>query len=279
MTKYFWETFLRNARQYQLSERFQGFFTYRPCHYPLPLLLVYAVYRREIYHHAAVSGATDGNISQTLLEFQGNLGSCVESPYAYVTFLAGDASTGSTNETENMNSDNYFLATRLLAYQILHAPETRITHSYDLVVLVTPQVSEAKRQRLRADGASVIEVHPLETASWVVINNNQWADVLSKLRLWELTQYDRVCFLDADVVLTRSLDGVFSDLAVSSQPTLKKADGIHPDEAALPEDFVFASQLEMNKGYHYPPTEDGRDWPNMQAFSFICCNISIAYFY
>lgn len=180
MTKYFWETFLRNARQYQLSERFQGFFTYRPCHYPLPLLLVYAVYRREVYHHAAVSGATDGNISQTLLEFQGNLGSCVESPYAYVTFLAGDASTGSTNETENMNSDNYFLATRLLAYQILHAPETRITHSYDLVVLVTPQVSEAKRQRLRADGASVIEVHPLETASWVVINNNQWADVPSK---------------------------------------------------------------------------------------------------
>jgi alpha-N-acetylglucosamine transferase len=70
----------------------------------------------------------------------------IDSKYAYATFLASDG-VDSTNSS--INDDKYFVATRILAYQLLHAPETKTNHDYPFIVLVNKGVSEAKRDRLR----------------------------------------------------------------------------------------------------------------------------------
>lgn len=182
----------------------------------------------------------------------------VQAKYAYATFLAAPA----VPDEGHMERDQYFVATRMLAYQLLHAPETRTQHNYPLIVLVTSDVSQAKRDRLRRDGAIIWEAAPLD-AGWVKTDISTWRDVMSKLRLWELTQFERICFVDGDTILTASLDGIFDDPAVVSHSTSARPEAIATDEAPLPSEYVFAGVPEMQKVHHYPPSEEGGDWVNI----------------
>ncbi|KAI7565712.1 hypothetical protein KC317_g6176, partial [Hortaea werneckii] len=100
--------------------------------------------------------------------------------YAYATFLAGDSSA--IAEDKVLEHDKYFVATRILAYQLLHAPETKSKHDYPFIVLVTSDVSAEKRERLRKDGAVVWEA-PAMDAGWVKTDVSTWQNVMSKLRL------------------------------------------------------------------------------------------------
>jgi alpha-N-acetylglucosamine transferase len=183
-----------------------------------------------------------------------------KSKYAFATLLASDALRPDDQDSLH---DNYFIAIRLLAYQILHAPETR-SKDTPFIVLTTEGVSEAKRERLRRDCAIVLAVETVKKPSWIEGGLPNWEEVLDKLRLWELTQFDRICFLDGDTVLNRPLDGVFLDTAAASHNTLDRSDKLRPDEAALPPMYVFAGQPEMNRDHHYPPSEATHDYPNVQ---------------
>ena len=75
------------------------------------------------------------------------------SPYAYVTLLSQNPSLD--NKIVPDNEDDYFVATRTLAYQLLHAPETRTNSSIPFIVLATEDVAPHKLDRLRLDGATV----------------------------------------------------------------------------------------------------------------------------
>ncbi|KAF2090459.1 glycosyltransferase family 8 protein, partial [Saccharata proteae CBS 121410] len=139
------------------------------------------------------------------------------------------------------DSDPYYLSTRLLAYQLLHSP-VRSNLSIDFVVFITDDVSDPKRTRLMRDGASVVlagKVH----SDWLAPDDaprNQ--NSLAKLRLWQMGQYERVCFLDPDHLVLGSLDGVFEDPAASMHKTRGDKFGVHSDEATLPASYSFAAQ-------------------------------------
>lgn len=185
----------------------------------------------------------------------------VKSKYAFATFLAGKADDEDSGSA--VENDHYFVATRIMAYQLLHAPETRSRNeSIPFIVLVTDKVSEEKRSRLRRDGAIVVPAEYIR-AEWVHTETSTWQDVMTKLRLWELTQFERICFLDGDTVLAEPLDGVFQDPAVASRPTLQKKKQIFEDEAEMPMNFSFAGVPEMNRKHHFPPVDDQGDFPNI----------------
>lgn len=180
----------------------------------------------------------------------------VKSKFAFATFLAG------TNDVRPYDEDHYFIATRILAYQLLHAPETRSRDAeIPFLVLVTEKVTEEQRQRLREDGAVVV-VAPYLRADWINAAIEGWQDVMTKLRLWELTQFDRICFLDGDTQLISPLDGIFSDPAVAEQYTGNKTAKVKDDEAKMPSTFVFAGVPEMLQKHTYPPTEENHSFPN-----------------
>jgi alpha-N-acetylglucosamine transferase len=182
-----------------------------------------------------------------------------KSKYAFATLLASDAAR--PDDQGNLH-DDYFIATRILAYQILHAPQTR-SKDIPFIVLTTKGVSEAKRERLRRDGAIVLTVDSVEKPGWVKGGASNWEQVFDKLRLWEMAQFDRICFLDGDTVLNRPLDGVFLDPAAALHQTLNLSDQLKPDEAPLPPTYVFAGQPEMKHEHHYPPSEANHDYPNI----------------
>lgn len=219
-----------------------------------PLPSTYEHQRHELVTHVA-GGAKSASSPQ------GASLKDTRSRYAFATLLAGDSSN--LNDPDNLN-DDYFIATRLLGYQLMHAPETR-TKNIPFLVLATKKVSEKKLERLRLDGAIVLPVETVEKPAWIAegLGAANWAEMFDKLRLWELTQFERICFLDGDTVLNRPLDGIFNDTAVASHKTLNHPERLKSDEGTLPSTYVFAGQPEMNFGHHYPPSEEQHDYPNI----------------
>jgi len=124
---------------------------------------------------------------------------------AYATFL----STRVENETDE---DLYFEAVRTLGYQLLHQPSTKTTRGIPFIVVVPPHVSAAKRKILASEGATVIEVQPLEPkVNWVTPGKIRYIDQFTKLRIFEQQQYERILYIDGDMLLTRSLDGIWDE--------------------------------------------------------------------
>ncbi|OCF40074.1 hypothetical protein I317_06149 [Kwoniella heveanensis CBS 569] len=122
---------------------------------------------------------------------------------AYVTFLSSVA------------DQNYLLATRLLIYQLLHDPLTSDrTTSRDVVVLVTPSIDSDVEQILRDEGALVNRVELLDgfpvPKEIEGDENHHWKDQYTKLHIFAMTSYDRVLYLDNDVLLLNSLAPIWT---------------------------------------------------------------------
>jgi alpha-N-acetylglucosamine transferase len=174
----------------------------------------------------------------------------VQSKYAFATFLGGDP------------NDRYLIATRMLAYQLLYAPETRSSDAaIPLIVVVTKNVTEDRIERLQKDGAIVIPVD-LINKDWVKPLVPKWGDVLTKLRVWEFTQFERICFLDSDTVLTKPLDGIFEDAAVDTLDSRHDEKQIILDEAEIPVNYSFAGVPELKREHHFPPNDTNGDYYN-----------------
>jgi len=81
--------------------------------------------------------------------------------------------------------------------------------------------------------------------------------VLAKLRLFQLTEYQKICFIDADTLVTAPLDGVFTDEATLTQATLGDPTKILEDEGALPRTYMFATHADyFGYDHPYPPSPD-----------------------
>lgn len=155
---------------------------------------------------------------------------------AIATFLTGQA-----------DDDTYFNLTRLLAYQLLQVPETRIQNpDIGFVVLCGTKLPEAKREILRKDGATVIPLEDVTLPSWIHSSEPRWSEQFTKLRVFEQTQYSRVLYMDADYMIMHRMDEIFREPIITQlTPTLfiRKKE-IKQDEGPLPKQWLFAGRSE-----------------------------------
>ncbi|KAH8690623.1 nucleotide-diphospho-sugar transferase [Talaromyces proteolyticus] len=139
------------------------------------------------------------------------------SKYAYATILTADGDA----EFPDVQGP-YLRAVRFLNYQLLHNPRTRGNNTDDripLLVLVTSDVPQRYYDILAHDGATVIPVQALGR-DWIHPQWERWNDVLTKLNLWRLVEYEKIMFLDADSIIFRPIDHIFTDPATAVQTTL-----------------------------------------------------------
>jgi len=192
------------------------------------------------------------------LEFHSTPKYGVTSRNAFATLLGAPP----VNDTENPEWDKYFTATRILTYQLVHAPETRTKVDIPLIVLVTSQLPLQYRRQLEREGAIVKEVQSVDSGGveTTAKERSKWKDVFVKLRLWELTDYDRILYLDADTILTRPLDNIFTDAAVRTRSVRTLPSSLVDDEAPLPNDYVFAGTRQIKVDHKFPPMAVGRDF-------------------
>ncbi|KAK3172039.1 hypothetical protein OEA41_004123 [Lepraria neglecta] len=174
-------------------------------------------------------------------------------PRAFIAYLQGYSES---NSTASNDEDVYYLGTRVLSYQLMYAPKTRTNTPIPFVVLVTEDVYGRKRARLEQDGAVVIQIEKVVTPKWVSTDHVQWTEQMKKPRVFQLTQYEKILYMDADMLITRRLDSIFEDESTALAPTLPS---LHEKshEAPLPTSYIPSAQMQQRPREHpYPPDKD-----------------------
>lgn len=100
------------------------------------------------------------------------------------------------------SSEFYVCGAIALAQSIRMSGSTK-----DLIVLVDKKVGEEKREGLREAGWQVREIRRIRNPRAEKDSYNEWN--YSKFRLWQLTDYDKIIFIDSDLLILRSLDFLF----------------------------------------------------------------------
>ncbi|KAF2756921.1 nucleotide-diphospho-sugar transferase [Pseudovirgaria hyperparasitica] len=220
------------------------------------IVLLLTHHRDELAQHVTLPFKADSNTFDSS-ENQYPL----KNPEEKVAFATWYSSTVNENG-DNWQDDVYFTATRMLAYQLLHDPKTKTRNNIPFIILCTPDVSEARRARLAKDGATI---HPVD---WLTPNTDwmqksggaqreTWHDIMSKLHVYELTDYSRVLLIDGDTLLQSPLDQIFDDPMAQLMQTNNDPELTKDDEAPLPEKYLLASTAEVEGPDHsFPPTDE-----------------------
>jgi len=86
----------------------------------------------------------------------------------------------------------------------------RAVHSkYPLVVMATPALPENVKDVLKKRGILIREVDPLkpeEGTHVLAAHDERFADTWTKLRGFELDEYERIVLLDSDMIIRRNMD-------------------------------------------------------------------------
>lgn len=140
----------------------------------------------------------------------------------------------------------------------MHQPETRSNTSIPYVVVVSNEVSQSKRARLEKDGAQVVVVDTIDDPEWLSTTQNYYG-VMTKLRVFQQTEYEKMLYMDADMLVTRRMDTIFEDEGTKIEQT-KKDKNSRNETAPLPSSFMLAGQAQQVGRVHKYPPDPSLDW-------------------
>jgi len=100
----------------------------------------------------------------------------------------------------------------LVGVRALHRSLQKSATQWPLIVMVTDAIDVATREALQTEGCVLHPVTPLTPRADLDQHyaSAQFGEVWSKLRAWELTGCERVVFLDADMLVLRNMDELFT---------------------------------------------------------------------
>ncbi|XP_055838422.1 glycogenin-1-like isoform X6 [Episyrphus balteatus] len=113
-------------------------------------------------------------------------------------------------------NDAYSLGAMVLAHSL-----KRVGTVHDLVVMITPTVSEAMRSRLRDVFDLVQEVNVLDSkdaANLAILARPELGITFTKLHCWKLVQYQKCVFLDSDTLVIQNSDELMEREELSAAP-------------------------------------------------------------
>jgi len=119
--------------------------------------------------------------------------------------------------------DSYLEGIKTLAYSLIKTGTKN-----DIICMVTHDVSQNARNKMKKLGIKVIEVPYLKFKSKPLKSQKQadrypWMNVsYTKLNCLNLTQYKKILFLDADMIVMKNIDHLFKRHAPASQFVDKK---------------------------------------------------------
>ncbi|GJW88086.1 UDP-glucuronate:xylan alpha-glucuronosyltransferase 2 isoform X1 [Tanacetum coccineum] len=101
------------------------------------------------------------------------------------------------------SSESYVCGAITLAQSLLKTGTTR-----DLILLIDTSISVPKRQALAAAGWTIRIIKRIRSKQ--AKHNTYNIYNYTKLRLWQLTDYHKIIFIDSDIIVLRNLDHLFS---------------------------------------------------------------------
>jgi alpha-N-acetylglucosamine transferase len=119
------------------------------------------------------------------------------------------------------------------------------------IVLVTPDVPEAARQRLREKGWQTRDIEPISNPTPEgELMFSRFRNTFTKLRAWSATEFDKLVCLDADTIVLQNIDELFERPGIAAAPDFLLPDRfnsgvmvIEPSQATLDRmlDALFSS--------------------------------------
>ncbi|TKY52216.1 UDP-glucuronate protein [Spatholobus suberectus] len=127
---------------------------------------------------------------------------------------------------------NYTIRVPKLAYvTVLHSSEAYVcgaialaqsilqynnNYTRDLLLLADESIGPKSIRGLKAAGWKIKRIERILNPFAEKGSYNEWN--YSKLRIWQLTMYDKIIFLDADLLVLKSVDGLFAYPQLSAAP-------------------------------------------------------------
>jgi len=112
-----------------------------------------------------------------------------------------------------LSSDNY-----LEGVLTLHYSMKLVGSEYPLCCLVSTTVSESVETTIKNHGIETIRL--VEPAITFKANNVEWASnwdfTFDKLKVWGLTQFEKIVFVDSDMLVIKNIDHLFERPATSA---------------------------------------------------------------
>ncbi|KAK3144246.1 hypothetical protein QOZ80_4AG0310540 [Eleusine coracana subsp. coracana] len=121
---------------------------------------------------------------------------------AAALLLSGAAATTDEAYVTLLYGDEFVLGVRVLGKSLRDTGTRR-----DMVVLVSDGVSEYSRKLLQADGWIVNRITLLANPNQV--RPKRFWGVYTKLKIFNMTTYKKVVYLDADTIVVKSIDDLF----------------------------------------------------------------------
>ena len=112
------------------------------------------------------------------------------------------------------SSEDYVCGAIALAQSIRETNSTK-----DLVLLADSSISDHSISGLQAAGWKVKRIERIRSPHARINAYNEWN--YSKLRVWQLTEYDKVMFIDADFIVLHNIDHFFDYPQLSAAPNNK----------------------------------------------------------
>ncbi|KAK8545485.1 hypothetical protein V6N13_066764 [Hibiscus sabdariffa] len=126
-----------------------------------------------------------------------------------VLFIQSTAALGIKDQSSSKQAyatllygDEFLLGVRVLGKSIRDTGSTK-----DMVVLVSDGVSDYAKKLLKADGWIVEMISLLANPNQV--RPKRFWGVYTKLKIFNMTNYDKVVYLDADTIVVKSIEDVF----------------------------------------------------------------------
>lgn len=107
-----------------------------------------------------------------------------------------------------LSSDEYLIGVLCLNQSLKDAKS-----KYPLVVLVNDKISEKAKKVLEENEIETINAKSFVLPDWIVEKNRtshaNWSNTFDKLSIFELTEFDKLVFLDSDMFVRNNIDELF----------------------------------------------------------------------
>jgi len=100
-------------------------------------------------------------------------------------------------------SEDYKTAVEVLGVS-LQQTRTKV----DMVVMVTKSIGQEVRNELKEYGWKIFEVEEMSVNKRSI--PARWRKNLTKLKLWEMTNYNKIIYLDGDMIVLKNIDHLFT---------------------------------------------------------------------
>lgn len=148
-----------------------------------------------------------------------------------------------------LTTESYLLGTLATAECLKN-----VNSKYPFYVLITDNISTQTEKLLNNFSINTIRKKSIEIPKEIIEKNNKgvfshWSYTFDKLSIFELTQFDKIVYLDSDIYIRKNIDCLFEKDHMATTPNRKFGPNITPPPELISGLLVIEPQKDILKSF------------------------------